>query len=209
MIRKALLTTAAAVVLMALCSVARADTVFIGPGQTGVTGTVTNYSLQQTATGHVFTFTLNNTSTTGSITAIGFNLSGSDRGEFTLSSTSDSDFDLGNEIKAQAGAQNSTPTFDFALMTGKNFGGGKVAEGILFGSSGTFTITGDFSNLSADEIARSIFLRFQGIGPKDLSEVIGPGTGGTNPVPEPMTMMLFGTGLAGVAARARRRRKKE
>ena len=29
---------------------------------------------------------------------------------------------------------------------------------------------------------------------------------GTNPVPEPMTMILFGTGLAGIAARARKRR---
>lgn len=202
MIRKALLTTAAACLMMALSSVARADTVFIGPGQTGVTGTITNYSL----VGNTFTFTLNNTSTTGSITALGFNLPGTDRGEFTLMSTSNSNFALDTEVKAQAGAQTSLSTFDFALLTGKNFGGGTVAEGIVAGSNGTFTITGDFSNLSADQIATAIFLRFQGIGPRDLSEVIGPGQ--HNPVPEPVTMILFGTGLAGVAARVRRRRNK-
>lgn len=202
MIRKALLTTAAAVFMMALSSVARADTVVIGPGQFGSTATISNYSL----TGNTFCFTLTNTSSTGSITAIGFSLPGTNRGEFTLTSTSDSDFKLDSEVKAQAGAQTSTSTFDFALLTGKNFGGGKVNEGILSGGSATFCITGDFSGLTADQIAMSIFLRFQGIGPRDLSEVIGPGNPGTNPIPEPMTMILFGTGLAGVAARVRRRR---
>lgn len=199
MFRKALLTTAAAVAMLALSSVARADTITFGPGQFGSTATVTNYSLS----GNTFTFTLTNTSSTGSITAIGFNLPGSNRGDFELMTTSDSDFKLSEAVKAQAGGQLTTREYDFALLTGKNFGGGSVAAGIQPGQSATFTITGDFSGLTAEEIARSIALRYQGIGPQDESEVIGP-----NPeaIPEPMTMILFGTGLAGIAARARRRR---
>ena len=198
MFRKALLTTAAAIAMLALSSVARADTITFGPGQFGSTATVSNFSL----TGNTFCFTLTNTSSTGSITAIGFNLP-DDRGTFTLTTTSDSDFKLKNDVKAQAGGQQTASTYDFALLTGKNFGGGNVAAGLTAGQSGTFCITGDFSGLTADQIARTIALRFQGIGPRDESEVIGPNPGA---IPEPMTMLLFGTGLAGIAARARRRR---
>jgi len=199
MFRKALLTTAAAIAMLALGSVARADTINFGPGQFGSTATVTSYSLS----GNTFTFTLTNTSSTGSITAVGFNLPGTNRGEFTLMTTSDSDFQLASAVKAQAGAQQFTSTFDFALMTGKNFGGGSVAEGIQANQSATFTITGNFSGLTAEQVARAILLRFQGINPGDESEVVGPNPGA---IPEPMTMILFGTGLAGIAARARRRR---
>ena len=198
MFRKALLTTAATIAMFALSSVARADTVSFGPGQFGSTATVSNYTL----VGNTFTFTLTNTSSTGSITAVGFNLPG-DRGTYTLATTSDSDFKLANDVKAQAGGQQFASTYDFALLTGKNFGGGSVAEGIGANQSGTFTITGDFSGLTADQIAHLIALRFQGIGARDDSEVIGPNPGA---IPEPMTMLLFGTGLAGVAARARKRR---
>ena len=198
MFRKALLTTAAAFAMLALSTVARADTVTFGPGQFGSTATVSNYTLS----GNTFCFTLTNTSSTGSITAVGFNLPG-DRGTFTLTTTSDSDFQLSEDVKAQAGGQQTASTYDFALLTGKNFGGGKVSEGVGASQSGTFCITGDFSGLTADQIARTIALRFQGIGAQDNSEVIGPNPGA---VPEPMTMLLFGTGLAGIAARARRRR---
>lgn len=201
MIRRLFLTTAAAIVLMTMSSAAKADTVNLGPGSSGVTATVTNYTLS----GNQFTFTVSNTSSTGSITAIGFDLPGTNRGSFTLQSSTHSDFNSQANVKTQAGANTSSSSFDFALLTGNNFGGGTVSEGILAGTSGTFTITGNFSGLTADQIARSIFLRFQGIGSRDLSEVIGPGN--PAPVPEPMTMLLFGTGLAGVAAKVRKRRK--
>ncbi|HEV2863400.1 MAG TPA: PEP-CTERM sorting domain-containing protein [Pyrinomonadaceae bacterium] len=209
MIRKTLLTIAAAFAMLALGSVARADTITFGPGQFGSTATVTDYSLNAAKT--TFTFTLNNTSSTGSITAIGFDLAartdGQSRGTFTLTSPdpSLSNFSVKSEVKTTAGANTNSENFDFALLTGGNFGGGTVALGVTHGTSMTFTITGDFSGLTAEQIATNLFLRFQGIGRQDNSEVIGPGNPG-NPVPEPMTMILFGTGLAGIAARARRRR---
>ena len=214
MFRKALLTTAAAIAMLALSSVARADTLTLtGINGTGVTATISNYKLQ----GNTFTFTITNTSTapgtTGTITNIGFALPGDHPNTYTLDSATNTNYKITYDLKATSGAQNFASSFDLVLYDKSNgnitFGGGDVKDGIAPGQSATFSISGDFTNgngqaLSPDQIAQVIFARFQAVNGGGSDVAVG--NPNPNPIPEPMTMILFGTGLAGVAARARRRR---
>src|SRR5579885_3029444 len=168
MFRKAMLGIAAAVAIFALNSVARADTVsLVGINGTGVTATVTNYSLS----GNQFTFTINNTSvapkTTGTITNIGFALPGDRPNNYTLVSSSNPNYTIVYDLNATAGAQNLVSSFDLVLTDKSNgnvtFGGGSVNNGIQPGTSATFVISGDFSGLTAQQVAQAIFARFQNV----------------------------------------------
>jgi hypothetical protein len=208
MFRKALLTAAAAFVMLTLSSVAHADTITLtGINGTGVTATITNYSLA----GNQFTFTINNTSiapgSTGTITNIGFALPGNRPNTFQLISSSNSNYGLVYDLNATSGSQNLVSSFDLVLINKANgqptFGGGAVKNGIAGGSSATFVIQGDFSGMTAQQVAQAIFARFQAVNGDGSDVATVPGE-----VPEPMTMILFGTGLAGIAARARRRNRK-
>ena len=115
-------------------------------------------------------------------------------------------------------------SFDLAGITGPNFNGGKVANGIPDTNpdttfSFTFQLLGSgLGGLSTDSFLSLLsepgggqpdpqyfIARFQGIGSEGGSDVAIPGG---NPVPEPTTMLLFGAGLVGIAGFGRKRLKK-
>jgi hypothetical protein len=110
--------------------------------------------------------------------------------------------------------------FDMAGLTGPNFNGGDPNIGIQRGDTFNFefTLTGSDLNLlnedsflglssydalgSPDELEQYFIGRFQrtGLGGEG-SDVAIPGT----PIPEPATMLLFGSGLLGLAGYGRKK----
>ncbi len=205
MFRKALLTTAAAIVMFALSSVARADTFAVVGNSTGSLSTATvNVSFNDAT--NTFTFTITNTSPFDArVTGIGFDLGAGNINGFTSANVAGftfSDGNLGN-VPQFNGAD-----LDFGYTTGNsgNFNGGSPNNGLAPGASLTFTVSGaGFGNgLTEQQLANAIYVRFQRVGANGEGSDVGRTV--NNPVPEPMTMILFGTGLAGIAARARRRR---
>ena len=218
--RKSLFTAMATMALtIALSASARADTVFVVGVESGgaSTATVTCTFNAQTNT---FTFSVLNTSpSTSTITGIGFDLI---PGDFDASGGGSAG--LNGFTGSQAPSIASTFTFsdaalgnvphgfgntavlDFGFITGSNFAGGQTNLGLTTGEIASFTVSGAaFAGLTEEEICNAVFVRFQDVPLTAGGEGSDVGVPG-DAIPEPATMLLLGTGLAGIAAKLRRRR---
>ena len=202
---------------VAFVSSTKASSITIVGNSTGSLSTAT-VNCTFNAQTNTFTFTITNTSPFDArITGIGFDLppagnaSASGLNGFTGNVTFQpagvafvfSDADLGNV------PQFNSAVLDFGFITGSNFAGGDpnqgLPPGIDPGDEATFTVTGAaFSGFTEEQICNAIFVRFQRVGANGEGSDVGT----PQPIPEPASMLLLGTGLVGVAAFARKRLKR-
>jgi len=186
---------------------ARADS-FTIVGNTNPTATATLNIV--TLSNSQLCFTITNTSATGVVGAVGFALPGT--GTYTLQSITPSN-QPGNQNFSFSTNPGNVPQFngvtlDFAMVThADNFAGSNPPKGVKPGeTSALFCINGDFTGLTQQQIAAAVFVRFQALATGEGSDVGRCTNCGGNQVPEPATMLLLGTGLAGLAAKVRSRR---
>lgn len=207
-LKKVLLTTAVFGIFILASGTAKADQVtVVGNSDPNLQATINIISL----TNGSITFSVTNelvAGVTSSITGVGFELPG------TITANSPgvcgptlaecNNFGLAPVVSTSPGnvPQFDSAVLDWAVITGPQFTGGNP-PGINQGSTATFTVTGNFTGLTQADFLAGVYVRFQSV-----VDPAFPNVGSDvahEPIPEPASMILLGSGLIGAAVGFRKR----